>query len=61
MIRSGFVIPKLKEVLEGVTPTIPTECPRCGTDVEWNNDFILCPNDECPARIETKLQYFSKD
>ena len=60
MIRSGFVIPKLKEVLKGVTPTIPTECPRCGTGVEWNNDFILCPNDECPARIETKLQYFFK-
>lgn len=59
IIRSGFVIPKIKSVLVPAKQTIiPDQCPRCTQSVSWNNDFILCTNTQCPARVETQLYYF---
>lgn len=61
IIRSGEVIPKLEEV---VTPAeaveLPEFCPSCGAKLFWQNDFLKCPDYNCPARIEQRLEYWFK-
>lgn len=62
IIRSGFVIPKIKKVL---TPsdsiTIPDSCPSCNATTKWRNDFIQCSNkQDCPAQSQTGLFHFFK-
>ncbi len=61
IIRSGGVIPKLKEVVTTAKVSIPSKCPSCGADVKWRNDFIVCSNTkDCPAQSKTGLFYFFK-
>ena len=61
IIRSGEVIPKLEKVLTPAPETgLPTRCPRCRTLLEWNNDFLKCPNPYCPAQVEQRLLHWFK-
>ncbi|WP_347990068.1 BRCT domain-containing protein [Methylomonas sp. AM2-LC] len=61
--RSGQVIPWIASV---VSPSqsdcnIPTECPSCGSEVEWEDDFLVCSNNyNCPAQLENTLIHFFK-
>ena len=62
IIRSGEVIPKLEEVLEEASEVVlPTECPSCGTALDWINEFVNCPNGtDCPAQVESGLRHWFK-
>lgn len=56
IIRSGEVIPKLEKVLEPAHEvTLPTQCPACGLDLVWENDFLRCTHMACPAQTEQRL------
>lgn len=39
---------------------IPTECPVCGSKLEWVNEQIFCRNSACPAQINKRLEHFCK-
>lgn len=59
VIRSGEVIPKLENVLTPSDDTqIPENCPVCETPLEWNNDFLKCPNLNCKARVEQRIRHW---
>ena len=60
IIRSGEVIPKLERVIEPAeTVELPTDCPSCGSSLEWQGDFLMCRNhDGCPAQTETGLRHW---
>lgn len=59
--RSGEVIPKIEEVLEGVLPQIPEQCPSCGADLVWGGDYLSCINIlSCPAQITNSIEHFFK-
>ena len=61
IIRSGEVIPKLEKVITPAPETVlPEKCPRCQTGLEWNNDFLKCPNPDCPAQVEQRLLHWFK-
>jgi DNA ligase (NAD+) len=61
LTRSGEVIPKIEEVLKPVTPEIPSHCPSCGTELVWDNDYLICTNNlECPAQITHSMEHFFK-
>ncbi len=61
IIRSGEVIPKLEEVLKPAEEVdLLSECPSCGAELFWQNDFLKCPDFKCPARVEQRLEYWFK-
>lgn len=61
LTRSGEVIPKIEEVIKPVKPEIPTHCPSCGTELIWDNDYLICTNNlECPAQITHSMEHFFK-
>jgi len=60
IIRSGEVIPKLERV---VTPAaavdLPRACPSCRTRLEWQNDFLRCPNSAlCRCQVIQGIVYW---
>ncbi len=61
LTRSGLVIPKIERVLQSAKPEIPKQCPSCNTELDWDNDYLFCPNSAfCPAQIENSIEYFFK-
>lgn len=61
IIRSGEVIPKIERVVTPVEAVLPSECPCCGHALEWEGDFLECPNSlSCSAQVETGLLHFFK-
>jgi len=61
IIRSGEVIPKLEKVLQrSAHVVIPNHCPSCQTPLIWQNDFLKCTNDDCPAQIEQRISHWFK-
>jgi DNA ligase (NAD+) len=59
--RSGEVIPKIEEVVEGVQPEIPSVCPSCGGELVWEGDYLKCRNiNGCPAQITNSIGHFFK-
>lgn len=62
-MRRGGVIPYLEAVVEPGEGTItpPESCPSCGTAVEIQGDFVLCPNTlGCPAQSVGILSHYAK-
>ncbi len=59
IIRSGEVIPKIERV---ITPsddfTIPEQCPSCGGQLNWQNDFLKCRNPACRAQAVQRIRYW---
>lgn len=52
--RRNDVIPKIESViLQSDEPLFqpPTECPCCGQQLQVDNRYITCINDECPAQV----------
>ena len=61
VIRSGEVIPKLEKVLKSCKKAaVISECPACSSKLRWRNDFLICENHTCPAKIQTQLYYWFK-
>lgn len=60
IIRSGEVIPKVEAVLITATPILPVTCPSCGTALEQDNDFLLCPNERCPDQLVQSIEHWFK-
>ncbi|PIE68681.1 MAG: DNA ligase [Deltaproteobacteria bacterium] len=61
IIRSGEVIPKLEAVItESDKEVLPTICPVCSTRLAVRNDFLLCPNQHCPAQVRQGLEHWFK-
>lgn len=61
VIRSGEVIPKLENVIKTSDQfELPKECPACGTDLIWDNDFLRCSNPLCIAQIEQRISHWFK-
>ena len=60
LARSGEVIPKIEAVLRPAAElSIPTDCPSCGHELVWDNDYLLCPNNlACPAQISNSMEHF---
>jgi len=59
LVRSGEIIPKLLGVTKQGNPAdIPTACPSCNYDLEWERDFLVCGNSLCSAQIANRLSHF---
>ncbi|MGR8979728.1 MAG: helix-hairpin-helix domain-containing protein [Gammaproteobacteria bacterium] len=59
LTRSGLVIPKIERVIKPSDPQIPDSCPSCGSELFWDNEYLLCPNTaQCPAQIENTIEHF---
>lgn len=60
--RSGQVIPKVISVVKPVNRlTIPTHCPSCNTELDWNETgtHLVCENPNCPAqRLQRIISFF---
>ncbi len=53
IIRSGEVIPKFLQVVEGASGQFawPKTCPSCGSSLEFDSVRLKCPNESaCPAQ-----------
>jgi len=60
IIRSGEVIPKLERVVTpAVEVALPERCPSCRTRLEWQNDFLRCPNSSlCRCQVIQGIVYW---
>ena len=38
----------------------PTQCPSCGSDLEWVNDQLFCRSNSCPAQNSKAVEHFAK-
>jgi len=50
--RRNDVIPYIEKNLGGGRELLvmPIKCPSCGADTEIDGEFMVCPNEACPAR-----------
>lgn len=55
--RCGEIIPDIIKIIPGENrdPIIIEHCPECGHDVEYNDPFLYCPNDDCPGTLVKRL------
>lgn len=61
IIRSGEVIPKIEDVIQPSDQVeLPRQCPVCGTDLIWENDFLRCTNRDCRAQVEQRISHWFK-
>lgn len=61
IVRSGLVIPKIEAVVKQAQPKVPGVCPSCGSDVQWEGDFLFCRNSRsCPAQASNAIEHFFK-
>lgn len=64
IIRAGDVIPKLSglkrkaDCRHQISP--PTKCPECGSSVTQNGARIFCSNDQCPAKLSSRVMTWIK-
>jgi NAD-dependent DNA ligase len=38
----------------------PSNCPSCGSVLEWSNHLLYCRNTSCVSRVEKRIEHFSK-
>ncbi|GAA0264231.1 NAD-dependent DNA ligase LigA [Halobacterium noricense] len=61
--RAGDVIPYVDEVVESHAEghfQMPDECPRCGSDVEYDGPIAYCTGGlACPAQLVRAVGYFA--
>lgn len=60
IIRSGAVIPKIIGVTKIGLVSLPTICPSCDNDLEWNENLVdlICTNKNCGEIKFQKLAFF---
>jgi len=61
IIRSGEVIPKVVNVIDGQGAPVPPEtCPVCGTKTISDDTFLICDNKNCDSQLVNKMVHFFK-
>jgi len=59
--RAGEVIPKYERKVSGASAVlVPIDCPSCDSSLEWENDFLVCYESNCPAQLQASLEHFFK-
>ena len=59
--RAGEVIPKYERKVSGdANVVVPMNCPSCNKGLEWENDFLVCYEANCPAQLQARLEHFFK-
>lgn len=60
--RRNDVIPYVEQVMvrSGGREEAPTHCSVCGTAVEIDGEYLLCPNLDCPARRRGRVKIWIK-
>lgn len=60
--RRGDVIPYVEKVVvdSGAREEAPSTCQACGAEVERDGEYLLCPNEDCPARRRGRLKTWVK-
>lgn len=38
----------------------PTNCPSCGSLLEWSNDLLYCRSNSCVSQKQKKIEHFAK-
>lgn len=56
--RSGFVIPKIVEVMHKTSVDIPKVCPYCNHELHLGDVDLICENDECDGIVFAKIVAF---
>jgi NAD-dependent DNA ligase len=62
VIRSGMVIPKIVKVISPGKIELPTHCPICRSEIEWNETKVelVCSNEDCEGqRLKKIIAFFS--
>lgn len=67
--RAGEIIPvvasvdKTKRAADAASFRFPTECPACRTPLVSlpEQAAVRCPNHDCPAQVQRRLEYFASD
>ncbi len=59
-VRSGGVIPKIVGIVKNGKLNLPTVCPSCGSNLEWNENGVdlVCNNVNCGEVKFQKLAFF---
>jgi DNA ligase (NAD+) len=55
VIRSGDVIPYIRNVLQEQEVDLPERCLVCGFPLDWESVHLVCNNLDCPARIKGNI------
>ena len=45
-------------MLRAIMP--PTDCPSCGSELEWLNQLLYCKSTICGAQKQKKIEHFAK-
>ena len=45
-------------MLRAIVP--PTDCPSCGSALEWLNQLLYCKSTICGAQKQKKIEHFAK-
>jgi DNA ligase (NAD+) len=55
--RRGDVIPYIEEVVKkvGAPMATPDRCAMCQSELSLEGEYLLCRNDDCPARVEGRI------
>jgi len=59
--KAAEIIPQLDHVVEamgGDPVPFPSLCPECGAELVRDGAYLLCPNEDCPAKIKAEICYF---
>lgn len=62
--KSGEVIPKIVGLVPALQPDVefsfPTECPSCGSPVEYKDISLVCTNSSCESSIHRSIEHFAR-
>lgn len=59
--KAAEIIPQLDHVVEsmgGEPIPMPKLCPECGADLVRDGAYLLCPNEDCVAKVKAEICYF---
>ena len=54
--RSGEVIPKIVEEISPIEVNLPSNCPCCNSELQWDGVDLVCKNTQCPNIEMSDLQ-----
>jgi len=59
--KAGDIIPEIQSIVSESTETygLLSECPECGTSLEFDGIHLTCSNEECPGRLAKILAHGS--
>lgn len=57
--KAGDIIPEVKQIITPATKAIelPTTCPACGGDLDFDGIHLMCNNEDCIGKAAKKLAY----